>query len=133
MDLLPDVVNHINQVGNEIISIDIPSGLFVDKSSKGNHVVKANHTLAFQCQKLAFMVGENSAFIGNVHILDIGLDPTYLETIQPLYNWVDQQFIRPGFINQEMHFRTKEHTGILYWLQEVMARWELPFSLPVLA
>src|SRR5262249_26474280 len=30
------LVEHINTSGNEIISIDIPSGLFVDRSSKGN-------------------------------------------------------------------------------------------------
>jgi ADP-dependent NAD(P)H-hydrate dehydratase / NAD(P)H-hydrate epimerase len=87
------VVNHINNSGNEVISIDVPSGLFVDKSSKGNLVVKAKHTLAFQCQKPAFMVSENSIYIGNLHILDIGLDPAYLRTIQPLYHWVDQPFI----------------------------------------
>src|SRR5690349_7083702 len=34
------VVNHMNTSGCKIISIDIPSGLFVDKSSKGNLVVK---------------------------------------------------------------------------------------------
>ena len=89
-----EVVNHINASGNEIIAIDIPSGLFVDKSSKGNLTVKANHTLTFQCQKPAFMVTENSALAGHVHILDIGLHPGFLETITPIYEWVDKTYIK---------------------------------------
>jgi NAD(P)H-hydrate epimerase len=87
------VVDHINRCRNQIISIDIPSGLFVDRSSKGNQAVKARHTLAFQCQKPAFMVAENAAFIGKVHILDIGLHPGFLETTQPAFQWVDKNFI----------------------------------------
>ena len=54
------LVEHINQSGCEIISIDIPSGLFVDRSSKGNIIIKAKHTLSFQCYKPAFLVAENA-------------------------------------------------------------------------
>jgi NAD(P)H-hydrate epimerase len=89
-----EVVAHINQSGNEIISIDVPSGLFVDKSSKGNLIVTAKHTLSFQCQKPAFLVAENAPFFGGVHILDIDLDPEFLNTITPTYQWVDMQLIR---------------------------------------
>jgi hydroxyethylthiazole kinase-like uncharacterized protein yjeF len=88
------VVQHINQSGNEIISIDIPSGLFVDQSSKGNLAVKARHTLSFQCQKPAFMVAENSENIGAVHILEIGLHPDYLKNIKPAYVWIKDSYIR---------------------------------------
>jgi len=89
-----NVVDHINRSGNEVISIDIPSGLFVDRSSKGNQVIKANHTLAFQCQKPAFMVADNAQYFGKVQILNIGLHPAFLETIQPAFNWIDLEFIK---------------------------------------
>lgn len=72
------LVKHINDSGNEVIAIDIPSGLFVDSSSKGNTVVNASHTLSFQCYKKAFLVAENEVQTGVVHILDIGLHPDYL-------------------------------------------------------
>src|ERR1700744_2867059 len=39
------LVEHLNRSGNEIIAIDIPSGLFVSSSSKGNTVIRAVHTL----------------------------------------------------------------------------------------
>ncbi|HEY4334646.1 MAG TPA: NAD(P)H-hydrate dehydratase [Puia sp.] len=76
------LVDHLNASGNEIIAIDLPSGLFVGKSSKGNTVVRATHTLSFQVYKPAFLMPENEAWIGEVQILDIGLHPGYLAQTQ---------------------------------------------------
>ena len=91
------VVKHMNFSGNEIISIDIPSGLFADRSSKGNTIVRATHTLSFQCYKLAFMIPENEAQLGEVHILDIGLHADYLKTITSEMEWVDRDMIKAIF------------------------------------
>jgi NAD(P)H-hydrate epimerase len=88
------VVNHINQSGNPVIAIDIPSGLFVDHSSKGNVVIHAGHTLSFQCYKPAFMMAENEAYIGEVHILDIRLHPGFLQAHPSLYTLVDAALVR---------------------------------------
>jgi ADP-dependent NAD(P)H-hydrate dehydratase / NAD(P)H-hydrate epimerase len=87
------LVNHINQSGCKVISIDIPSGMFTDHSSKGNVVIKASHTLSFQCYKLAFLVAENSDFIGEVHILDIGLHPGYYKSVSSKYELTDKEII----------------------------------------
>jgi NAD(P)H-hydrate epimerase len=78
------LVDHINASGNKVVSIDIPSGLFVDRSSKGNPVVNASHTLSFQCFKPAFLVAENAGAIGEVHILDIGLHPGFLTELEKI-------------------------------------------------
>ncbi|HEY4108116.1 NAD(P)H-hydrate dehydratase [Puia sp.] len=72
------LAEHLNASGNEIISIDIPSGLFVGRSSKDNTVIRATHTLSFQVYKPAFLMPENEAWVGEVHILDIGLHPGFL-------------------------------------------------------
>ncbi len=72
------LVNHMNNSGCPIIAIDIPSGLYTDHSSKGNTIIRADHTLSFQCFKPAFMMAENAADIGEVHVLDIGLHPDFL-------------------------------------------------------
>jgi hydroxyethylthiazole kinase-like uncharacterized protein yjeF len=84
-----ELVDHINSSGREIISIDIPSGLYTDSSSKGAPAVRAKHTLSFQCYKPAFLFGENSASIGDIHILDIGLHPAYLHQLHSRFEWVD--------------------------------------------
>jgi NAD(P)H-hydrate epimerase len=87
------LVEHINESGCEIISIDIPSGLFTDTSSKGNSIIKARHTLSFQCFKFAFLVAENSECIGEVHILDIGLHKDFYNSVPGPYELVDDNII----------------------------------------
>jgi len=76
--LAGDLVSHINESSAIVISIDLPSGLFIDRSSKENQVVNANYTLTFQCYKLALLVQENAGFVGEVHVLDIGLHGDFL-------------------------------------------------------
>lgn len=72
--LAAECVNHINHSAEEVIAIDVPSGLLVDSfTAKNNIIVKATHTLTFQCPKLAFLFAENHVFVGNGHVLDIGL------------------------------------------------------------
>lgn len=88
------LVENINESRCKIISIDIPSGMFVDRSSKGNTIVRADHTLSFQCLKPAFLVAENSEFTGEAHILDIGLHPGFLESIKATMEWIDRDVAR---------------------------------------
>ena len=72
--LAADCVKEINESNAKVISIDVPSGLFVDKHSEASSfIIKAFDTLTFQFPKLAFLSSENAMYFGNGHILDIGL------------------------------------------------------------
>ena len=71
--LIAQLVEHINSSVGTVNSIDLPSGLFPDESSKEHQVIKATHTLSFENMKLAFLVQENAGYIGQLHILTIGL------------------------------------------------------------
>jgi len=68
-------VERINGSGNEIISIDLPSGINSDNTSLNpeNNIIKAYKTLTFQFLKPGLLVGENSTYFGQVHVLNIGL------------------------------------------------------------
>ena len=88
------LIEHINNSNCRIISIDIPSGLSADQSSKGNRAIKATDTLSFQCYKAAFLVSENSLYTGKVHILDIGLHPQYYNLIATSFELIDANVIR---------------------------------------
>ncbi|MET0299415.1 MAG: NAD(P)H-hydrate epimerase, partial [Flavitalea sp.] len=71
--IFAETIDKINKSGSEVISIDLPSGMFADQSSVSNFRINAIHTLTFQASKLAFMMSENEASTGTVQILDIGL------------------------------------------------------------
>ena len=66
-----ELIQKINQSGKPIVSIDAPSGLFLDKQT--SVAVQASDTVTFQVPKLALFLPENYLFVGNVHIVDIGL------------------------------------------------------------
>lgn len=87
------LVEHINKSECVVIAIDIPSGMAVDRSSKDHTIIKANYTLSFQCYKQAFVVAENSAFTGEVVILDIGLSTDYLPSVEAKFEFVDDLLI----------------------------------------
>jgi NAD(P)H-hydrate epimerase len=91
--LTASLIKHINNSGNEVIAIDIPSGLFVDHSSRGNVVVKASITLSFQCFKPAFLMPENAENIGRVHLLNIGLHPGFLAIQDSPFQLIDKPMV----------------------------------------
>ncbi|MCO6498458.1 MAG: NAD(P)H-hydrate dehydratase [Chitinophagaceae bacterium] len=70
-------VEQINNSGSYVVSIDLPSGMYVDKSSIGNTIIKANETLTFQTMKLGLLMPENEVYFGLVTLIDIGLLPEF--------------------------------------------------------
>lgn len=90
--LSADLVQNINHSNKIVLSIDIPSGLFCDQSSKNNSFVKATHTLSFT-NKLAFYIPENETAIGELSLLDIHLHPSFYEYTHSAYQTLDKDAI----------------------------------------
>ena len=93
-DLGAALVHRINQSPLLKISIDIPSGMYADRTSKGNIFIYANETLTFQCLKPAFLMSENAPGFGNVHVLNIELLNTYLSTLTTDYQIIDNNYLK---------------------------------------
>lgn len=87
------LVQHINGAKGLVVSIDLPSGLFSDKSSLHNAIIQADYTLSFQCYKLSLLVQESAPFIGDVQVLDIGLHPDFLHGVKVETQLLDELII----------------------------------------
>ncbi|MEP6926488.1 MAG: NAD(P)H-hydrate dehydratase [Ginsengibacter sp.] len=85
------LINYINKADAKTISIDIPSGLFADKTSAKNAIIRARYTLSFQQPKLAFLLADNNSFCGEVIILDIGLSTQYFNNKESVFELVDKK------------------------------------------
>src|ERR1035437_3345518 len=94
--LAAEAINYINKSDCQVISIDIPSGLFVEKNShkKDSVVVRANHTLTFQSPKLAFMFPENGNYTGDFSVLNIGLDEEFISSLPSKNYFVTEEYAR---------------------------------------
>lgn len=83
--LAAEAVNFINDHHNQVLSIDLPSGLMADRSSLRGPVVKADKTLSFQFYKQAFLMPENADFCGEIEILSIGIHTDYIKNTPAVY------------------------------------------------
>lgn len=94
--LLGETVNHINKSKAEIISIDIPTGLFSEDNTNNNGaIINADYTLTFQLPKLAFLFPENSDYVGEWEILHIGLSDEFIEQTSTPYHYITDENILP--------------------------------------
>ena len=92
-DKYASLVEHINGQKANVISIDVPAGMFTDATSKGNIIIQASHTLTFQVMKLCFLLPENADFFGDVHVLPIGLSKTFASHLSTKFVFTDQAIV----------------------------------------
>jgi len=92
---LVDAVTFLNQQKAQKISIDIPTGLFVDSNKQNNTdaIFKADTTLTFQFPKWSFLFPEFGQFAGEFHVLSIGLDLNFIDKTETNNYFIDKDFI----------------------------------------
>jgi len=108
--LVSTLIDYINRNPSNIVSIDVPSGLYIDKSSADNSIIKASYTLTFQNQKLAFLMPENSGFVGNIVLLDIRLSSEFEVKEKSEFEFVDEKIIS-GIYLPRKKFSNKGNYG----------------------
>lgn len=97
-----NLIQHINVSKSFILSVDLPSGLFPDKfTAEEESIVKSNFVLSFQAPKLIFFLPETGIFINQWEILDIGLDPEYLQKTETTYELIGINEVLPMYIPRE--------------------------------
>lgn len=90
------MVRHINDSGAMVVAIDLPSGLF-DDDNTGNDpeaIVRAAHTLTFQCPKPALFLAECAPFTGEWHVLPIGLDAAFIAGLDAESHLLEEEDVR---------------------------------------
>jgi NAD(P)H-hydrate epimerase len=80
--LYKNTIELINQSNKIVVSIDVPSGLNCDAPNAANDaIIYATHTITFEQPKLSFLFAESGKFCGLVHVVDIGLNKSFLEQV----------------------------------------------------
>lgn len=101
------VIGFINALSNEVVAIDLPSGLFADHHTPGNIVICARRTFSFERPKKAFFFPENEVFTGDCDYGSIGLHPDF-----ELYCSTDSLFLTLEEAKQLRRVRAKfSHKG----------------------
>ncbi len=74
--LISQLIQYVNESEATKIAVDTPSGLRFDNDSKG-HIFKADFTVSFQSPKLCHLLPENSKYVGDLQIINIGLSDQF--------------------------------------------------------
>lgn len=85
-----ELIEHINRSEAIIISIDVPSGLLIDKSTEDQKkgIITADYTLSFMPPKLAFFFPENDKYVGKWEMLDIGISQQFINDAPSKYSLI---------------------------------------------
>ena len=88
---LAALVDLLNALPNEVVSVDIPSGMFADQSSAAYPVVQAERTFSFEAPKRAFFYPENAHRVGEWNFGSIGLHPDYYSEQPTCYQYLTHE------------------------------------------
>jgi ADP-dependent NAD(P)H-hydrate dehydratase / NAD(P)H-hydrate epimerase len=88
--LAAEVVEAINLSKKKVFSIDIQSGMYADKLSDSEIIVKSYLTVSFQRPKLAFFFPESSIYLKNWIVVDIGLDENFIQSLNSSFFQLDK-------------------------------------------
>ncbi len=81
-----EVIQHLNDSGACITSIDMPSGLYTDSQTpEVGAILKATYTISFELPKLAFFLPQHEAYVGEWHVVPIGLSAAYVSSAETDY------------------------------------------------
>ncbi|MEW6469421.1 MAG: NAD(P)H-hydrate dehydratase [Bacteroidota bacterium] len=94
-ELAAAVIGFINRAGRTTIAIDIPSGLFSDEHNIDNeNIINAHHTFTFNSPKRTFLLTASGNYAGIIHVLDIGLDKAFIDSLPASEYYTDAAAIR---------------------------------------
>lgn len=111
-----DAVEWINKQPNNVVAIDIPSGLPGEACmSVADCVVGADFTYSLQFPKLSFLLPENEKFVGKWNLIDIQLYPKGIEKTETGMIYLDKTDIQQ-VLKARSRFSNKGNFGhTLIW------------------
>lgn len=94
--LVADVIDAVNLSGATVVSIDLPAGILAEKKSEfvNGSIIHATYTLTLEFPKLCLFFKENHKYVGEWHVMDIGLDLEIKQSLETPFNMVDNSVVK---------------------------------------
>ncbi|MCJ8166126.1 NAD(P)H-hydrate dehydratase [Pontibacter sp. E15-1] len=107
--LYEEVVEQLNNSGACITAIDIPSGLYTDSQTpEDSTIIRAEYTVSFQLPKLAFFLPQHEEFVGEWHVVPIGLSARYIAGVKTHLCYTTKQDVQ----HMLKHRKKFSHKGL---------------------
>ncbi len=91
-----NIIQKINSYSNEVVSIDVPSGLFCEDNSLNDKeaIIKADEILSFQFPKLSFLFPDNAKWCNFFTVLPIGLHPEFIKHTSTNFFYIEESLVK---------------------------------------
>ena len=76
-----EAIDRMNASGIPILAVDLPSGLDCDTGVPAKHTIRAAQTCSFVAAKPGFFTNTSKPYIGQLHVLGIGVPRKLLDEI----------------------------------------------------
>ena len=73
------IIELVNNSGDTVVSVDLPSGLDIESGYTPGNCIKASHTISFAAPKVGFYKNQGPAVCGEIHIMDISVPESVYE------------------------------------------------------
>lgn len=95
---LAHVIEAINQSPAQVVSVDIPSGLFADEYRPVETAVFADLTVTFTAAKPGLVLGEAGLYTGDLYTVAIGTPDALIDLPAHHLNWVTAEDVNSFFL-----------------------------------
>ena len=117
------IIEHLNNTGKKIISVDIPSGLPSEGIIDMNAItIKANLVISFQRPKINFFFPESVVSLERFKVVPIGIDEDYIQSLSSHWKLIEEndvvQILKPR--KPFTHKGTYGHALIIAGSKETM-------------
>ncbi|MCS5491736.1 NAD(P)H-hydrate dehydratase [Algoriphagus limi] len=89
-----EIIQKFNSFSGIKIAVDIPSGL-QSEGLGGSDVAKADYTITFAFPKLALLLPENANLVGELEVVDIGINESLYQEFDSDYFFVQRKDLLP--------------------------------------
>jgi len=111
LGIAAEATDFINRSDAKVYSVDVPSGLYVDRSNHpDDRIVKADKVFTFQFPKMSFFFPENSPFVPDFEVVDIGLDQEVIRNM-PSHIFLLDDSVK-NLLRSRNKFAHKNHFGM---------------------
>lgn len=100
--IFKSVIELVNKFDNEVISIDIPSGLQSDTGEVLGAAIRANKTITFAMYKRGFFNYDALSYVGEVRLEEIGMPKIAIDKFDSKEYLVTEQFIRSNLMKRNI-------------------------------
>ena len=110
-----DAIDCINEAGQPVLAVDVPSGLHADTGAILGRAVSATLTVTLGLPKLGLYLNQGINLAGDIRIVDIGIPPAYVDAVESRTSLITDSFVRTSLPVRKpsSHKGTYGHAGII--------------------